>query len=192
MADNTVKGVKCKVMVKDSVKHSDAVNVVVKISSPLRLKHLTDISLTRVSERSVSYIVSESYRLNKVKVKVKGSTDSSCNTRNYLHVQSASRYIVILIKGEYLRFIGIAVIIRAVHNLVRITHIRRTPNRLLVRIGITSYGISTFCTEIRTCSARNILFNPLTYLRRELFIKSLSHRSYLLSFTYYMLSYKIR
>lgn len=56
----------------------------------------------------------------------------------------SSRYIVIVFKGKYLRFISVPIVIRQVHYFFCVTDKNRTPQISLVNIIISSNSIFIF------------------------------------------------
>jgi uncharacterized protein (UPF0303 family) len=82
----------------------------------------------RVTEGSVPDIVTESYRLNKIKVEIQRFADSSRNTGDQLNVKGTSRYIVVAIEGKDLSFVGVAVIIRAMQNFIYVADKSGAPD----------------------------------------------------------------
>ena len=92
-------------------------------------KLFVKVFFARMAERRVADIVPKRDRLDKLKVKVERLADGARDSRNKLNVKSAAGQIIVFIKRKHLRFIGIAVIIRAMQYLVDIANKRRPQNR---------------------------------------------------------------
>ena len=73
-------------------------NVVIKISSRFGMIDLGEITLAGVTKRCVPYIVAESNRFYKIKIKIKHGAYRASYTRNQLNVKGATGDIVVLIE----------------------------------------------------------------------------------------------
>ena len=170
MGDYTVQGIESEVVMEDAVKNSYGVDIVIEVSAALRLIHLADILLSRVTEGSVSDIVAERDSLDEIEVEIKRRADSTRYSRNELNMQCSSGDIVVLVEREHLCLIGISIIIRAMQNLVGIAGISGTPDGLKVARGISAHSKRALAREVGSGVVCYILSHSLGKLRRELLV----------------------
>ena len=115
-------------------------NVVAEIPPRTGMIQLAQKPFAGMSEGGMSDIVSQCDRLDQIAVEMQRRADRAGDTRNVLHVLPAPRDIVVAVKGKHLRFIGITVIVRAVHDFIDIAHEGGTPNcRPVVRIVVSPH-----------------------------------------------------
>ena len=133
-------------------------------SARFRVIHLAKISLARMTERRVADIVTERNSLDKIKVKTENIANRTRNSRNELNVQRPSRYIVVLIERENLRFIRLSVVIRAVKDLINVSRIRGAPNRFLILRFIATYSVCADRGKSRAISALKVALYALIHL----------------------------
>ena len=104
----------------------------IEVSAAVLLIKLADILLSRVSERSVTNIVSESDRFYKIEIKVKSRANSTRNSRNKLNVKRSSRYIIVLVERENLCLVCVSIILGAMKYLINVARVGGAPDRLTV------------------------------------------------------------
>ena len=141
-------------------------NVVKEMPPGMSKIKLVKIALSRVGKRRMPHIVTECDRFNKVKIEIKNRTDRASYARNELNVMRSASYIVVLVKGENLRFIGISVVLGTVHYFIYVTHICGAPHGFSVEIGISAFSILTLSGKVGACSLLYIFSYSIGYFRR--------------------------
>ena len=161
MSDDAVEGVERQVQRKKTVKNADAMDVMVEISAGLGVIDLADVSLACVAEGRVSDVVAESDSLDQVEVEAEDRADGARKSRHKLNVKRAAGDIVVLIEGEHLGLVGVSVVKGAIHYLVDVAHISRTPDRRNVGVGIAADGGRILCREVGASSVLKVVFYSL-------------------------------
>jgi hypothetical protein len=99
---------------------------------------LIEIFFTCVTERSVTYIVSESDSLDQIEIKPESRADRSRDPGNELNVKRPSRNIVVSVERKHLGLVCIAVIVRTVKDLVDVADESRAPDAGTVAFSVLS------------------------------------------------------
>lgn len=117
-----------------------------------------------MTERRVTYIVTERNCLNQIRIKAQRLAYCARYTRNQLNVQYTAGYIVVFIKREHLRFIRIAVEIGAMYNFIRIPYKCGSDSACLVTPVISAQGVFFF----KSINRKIIFLSVIFYLFRNI------------------------
>ena len=129
VAGDAVQRLQADVVGENTVQHANGVNVVEKMPPCMAVIKLVEIGFARVTEGRVSHIVPQRDGLDQIKIQMQNGADGAGNAGNQLHMKRASCDIVIFTQGEDLCFVGVAVVIGAVHDLVDVMHKGGAPDR---------------------------------------------------------------
>ena len=115
---------------------------------------IVEESLTGVAEGCMAQVVAQTNRFDQIAVETQGATDITCDARNKLHVQAATRQIIVAAKAENLSFAGVSGVRRQMENLFGIAHKGRTHERALVCGSINTADDLTIVASIRVNDTR--------------------------------------
>jgi hypothetical protein len=85
-------------------------------------------------------------------------------------VESAASYIIVFDKGKYLGFIGISIVIGAVHNLVNVANVGWAPYGFSIGAVVAANGFTTLGGEVGTTVMLTVVFYALGELGSEMLV----------------------
>ena len=96
MRDDTVEGIEGEIHREDTVKDSNAMDIMIEISACLSVVYLGKVSLACVAEGGVSDIVTKRDSLDEIEIKIQGASNRAGDTRNELNVERTTGNVIIL------------------------------------------------------------------------------------------------
>ena len=104
-------------------------HVMIEITTRIAVINLAQITLTRMAERRMPYIVPQRNRFDKISVQPQQATDPLRNTIHQLNMKAAAANVVVFNKRENLRLIGITVIRWHIDDFLYVARKRWTRKR---------------------------------------------------------------
>ena len=120
MADDTVQRLQRNVIGNNCIQHADTVQIVPEAAACPRMIERMQRMFTGMAERRMPHVMPDCDCFDQVGIQPKHRADIARNPRNKLYMQCPAGQIVIAVKRKDLRLVCIAVIERAVENLVRV------------------------------------------------------------------------
>ena len=134
MSGDSVQSLQGDIVRIYTVQHSDGMDIVGKMASRGTEEKLVQILFPRVTEGSVSDVVTEGDGFNKILIEIQGGAYGAGNAGHKLDMQCAAGNIVVFIKRKNLCLVRKAGIICGVQYLIRVAHKGRAPHGGLVVI----------------------------------------------------------
>ena len=124
MADHAVERLQRQVAPVQAIEHAHALNVVEEPAAVTLAQAVVEEALPGMAEGGVPDVVTKRDGLDQVEVEAQGATDVARHAGHELHMQAATREVVVGVEREDLRLARESVVCGRVHDLLGIAHER--------------------------------------------------------------------
>ena len=167
MSGNAHQRLQADVEGVNAVQYADRVDVVAEMPPGVLHGNLVQKHFARMRKRRMPDVMPQGNRLNQVEIEVQGAADGARNAGYQLHMQAAARYVVIADERKHLRFVRIAVEIRAVHNFIHIMQESWSPDAArITRRGCAADDACIWAENLGACAVLPVAFNPARHFFR--------------------------